>query len=193
MIGNIKSKNEGILLWQGFHSTPIMYNFTNKKQMKEILEKISSYNIFNFLFPGIVFVLLTREITDYDFIPESELLGLFLYYFVGLVISRVGSLIIEPLMKVIAFVKFTEYDDYISASKKDDNIKLLSEVNNMYRTIISMFFLVLLLKAYEWFESSLGFTKEGSLLFLIVFLLILFGFSYRKQTKFIAKRVYAQK
>ena len=39
--------------------------------MKEIIEKISSYNIFNYLLPGIIFVCISKEFTDYSFIQDQ--------------------------------------------------------------------------------------------------------------------------
>ena len=122
--------------------------------MKELIDKISSYNLFNYLFPGVLYVLISKEITVYDMVQENIILGVFFYYFIGLVVSRVGSLIIEPLMKKIKLVKFVDYQDFISASKHDNKIKLFSEINNMYRTLISLFVLVLLTKIYEMISSN---------------------------------------
>jgi hypothetical protein len=159
--------------------------------MKELLDKISSYNIFNYLLPGIIFVVLADEITHYSFMQQDIVIGAFLYYFIGLVISRFGSLVIEPLLKRLSFLKFADYKDFIAASKKDEKLDVLSEVNNMYRTLISLFILLLLLKLYENIEIRSYFLKEWGVLILIVILLITFLFSYRKQTSYITKRVNA--
>ena len=40
---------------------------TNIK-MKDIIDKISSYNIFNYLFPGVLFVIIAKRLTDYNFV-----------------------------------------------------------------------------------------------------------------------------
>ena len=87
--------------------------------MKDILSKISSYNLFNYLLPGIVFSVLAERITTYKIIQTDIIVGLFLYYFCGLVISRIGSLIIEPAMKRVSFIKFAPYKDYVRVSAKD--------------------------------------------------------------------------
>ena len=50
--------------------------------MEEILEKISSYNLFNYLLPGILFAVISKEITTYSFLHENIIIGLFLYYFI---------------------------------------------------------------------------------------------------------------
>lgn len=157
--------------------------------MKDIIDKISSYNIFNYLFPGVLFVVIAKYLTDYNFIQEDNLLGAFLYYFIGMVISRFGSVIIEPFLKKINFLKFREYKKYVSASKKDTKIELLSEVNNTYRTLNSMMVLLLLLKLYKTLSTKYGFDTSVSLITLTILIFILFIFSYRKQTNYITKRI----
>ena len=157
--------------------------------MKEFLDKLSSYNLFNYLFPGIVFVVICDKTTSFSFLQDDIVTGLFVYYFSGLVISRFGSLVLEPILKCISFVKFAAYGDFLSASKADSRIELLSEQNNMYRTIISLFVLVLLLKLYECIETLWPWLKSADPIVMIVLLLILFSFSYRKQTNYITKRI----
>lgn len=157
--------------------------------MKDLIDKISSYNIFNYLFPGVLFVVIAKYLTDFNFIQEDNLLGAFLYYFIGMVISRFGSIIIEPFLKNIKFLKFREYKRYISASKKDAKIELLSEVNNTYRTLNSTMILLLLLKVYNILLIKFQFDISVSLVSLTILIFILFIFSYRKQTNYITKRI----
>jgi hypothetical protein len=157
--------------------------------MKDLLDKISSYNLFNYLFPGIIFVVISSKITEYSFLQENLILGAFVYYFIGLVISRFGSLLIEPTLTNISFLKFAGYKDFISASKDDPKIELLSEVNNMYRTLCSLFVVLLLFKLYVMLELKLPGLKPYNLYILLVVLLITFLFSYRKQTSFIKERI----
>jgi hypothetical protein len=157
--------------------------------MKDIIDKISSYNIFNYLFPGVLFVIIAKYLTDFNFIQKDNLEGAFLYYFIGMVISRLGSVIIEPFLNKIKFLKFREYKRYVNASKKDPKIELLSEVNNTYRTLNSMMILLLLLKIYNIFSIKFEFDISVSLVVLTILILILFIFSYRKQTNFITKRI----
>ena len=157
--------------------------------MKEIIDKISSYNLFNYLFPGVIFVILLKEITKYNLIQENNFIGSFLYYFIGLVISRFGSLIVGNLLRKLTFIKFADYSEYVIATDKDNKIELFSEVNNMYRTIISMLTILLFAKLWESINECLKLTNGTSLSLLIISLLILFIFSYKKQTGFVVKRV----
>jgi hypothetical protein len=157
--------------------------------MKELIDKISSYNLFNYLLPGILFVCISKEFTDYNFIQDNEFIGGFLYYFIGMVISRFGSLFIEPTLKKISFLKFADYKNFVSASKKDEKIELFSEVNNTYRTITAMFVILLLIKLYNHFQVRWDIPQNETTLILVVLILLMFLFSYRKQTNYITKRI----
>lgn len=157
--------------------------------VKDILDKISSYNLFNYLLPGILFVFIAKEAIGYNLIQENNLIGAFLYYFIGMVISRFGSLFIEPLLKKIKFLKFSDYKNFVKASKKDTKIELLSEVNNTYRTILSMLILIALSKSYLYFKNVWNISHNTTIFFTITFVLLLFLFSYRKQTNYITKRI----
>jgi hypothetical protein len=157
--------------------------------MKELLDKLSSYNIFNYLFPGILFVIILNKVSSFNLIQEDILLGAFLYYFIGLIISRVGSLFVEPFLRLIKFLKFAEYNDFVKASKDDTKIVLFSEINNMYRTLCSLFLLISISKIYEKYLMEIPFFKDYSNILIIIVLLILFLFSYQKQTNFIRKRI----
>lgn len=159
--------------------------------MKEIIDKISSYDLFNNLLPGVIFVLFLREITDYNLIQENLLIGVGLYYFIGLVISRFGSLVIEETLKhkKIKFLKKADYKDYILACDIDYKIDLFSEVNNMYRNLLSAFCLLVLSKIHQLVSTYFEIPNDISLVILLASLIILFAFSYRKQTQVIVERV----
>lgn len=157
--------------------------------MQDIINKISSYNFFNNLLPGILFVVVANGTTSYSFIQKDIIIGFFVYYFIGLVISRFGSLIIEPILKKISFLKFAGYEDFISASKKDSQIYIFSEVNNMYRTFCSTFVLLILLKIYNFISLKFIILERLDLYFLVILILLMFLFAYRKQTQYITKRI----
>jgi len=157
--------------------------------MSELIDKISSYHIFNYLLPGILLSIIVEKITIYSIIQENLIIGAFLYYFIGLVISRFGSLILEPFLKKIKYVKFAEYSEFIKASKNDSKIEILSETNNMYRTFSSLFVIIILIKLYEFIFLKFSISMNWNIYIFITILLIMFLWSYKKQTSYIAKRV----
>jgi|CoawatStandDraft_6_1074263.scaffolds.fasta_scaffold00003_44 hypothetical protein len=161
--------------------------------MDKIIDKISSYNIFNYVFPGVLYCIICDKYLNFPLIQESLVTGLFLYYFVGLIISRIGSLVLEPILISMKIVKFSDYSDYVRAEKEDEKIALLSEINNMYRTIVSLILFIAGTAAYivaleRWPEF-----RGVSIYLILTVLFILFLLSYRKQTAFITKRVSSNK
>ena len=157
--------------------------------MKELLDKISSYNIFNYLFPSVVFSILISNFSDLKITFDNLFIGAFAYYFIGMVVSRFGSIIVEPLLKWIKLVKFSDYKDFIEASAKDSKIELLSEINNMYRTLVSMFILFLLTLGFLKLADLWKFLENIQGVICLLLLAILFIFSYKKQTNYITKRI----
>ena len=158
--------------------------------MKEFLDKLSSYSIFNYLLPGTIFAGLSDKLTSYSLIQDNILIGLFLYYFIGLIISRIGSLTLEPLLKWIKVVKFADYNDYVKASKLDPKVELFSEQNNMYRTLCSLPIMLGFLKIYDGLiRNNLPGGAHMNDVILLMGLLALFLMSYRKQTKYVVQRI----
>jgi len=157
--------------------------------MNEIIKKISSYNLFNYLLPGVIFSVLVEKFTDYSLAQEDLLVGAFLYYFVGLVISRFGSILIEPLLKKVGLIKFADYKNFVKACKTDEKIETLSEQNNVYRTIISMLVFFLLVRFYNLLSVQCELLETYKEPIFLISLLALFLASYRKQTSYISSRV----
>lgn len=159
--------------------------------MQDFLKRISSYNLFNYLFPGVLFAVIGEKISPWSFVHENIIITLFFCYFYGTVISRIGSLIIDPVMKILRIIKEKDYKTYIIARQEDTMIQVLSEVNNTYRTIISL--ILSLLCLYGASECSKLYPCTYAFIYttLPIALLILFSFSYRKQNNYILKRITA--
>lgn len=161
--------------------------------MKELLDKLSSYNIFNYLFPGTLFAVIADLVTKFHFKQDDIITGAFLYYFYGLVISRIGSIIIEPILKKFNFIRYSDYNDFVNASKKDPKIDILLEASNTYRTLAATASAILFLMAIDGVEGKCQLIKEHSNSIALLALFLLFCYSFRKQTDYITKRVKASK
>jgi len=157
--------------------------------MNELISKLSSYNIFNYLLPGIVYVAVLSRITRYDLQQDNLLIGGFLYYFIGLVISRIGSLIIEPVLKKMKLVTFADYKSFVKASATDPRLEILSEANNTYRTLAALFILLILTKIFELAAEQWTAVSAGTPWLILLALFVLFVCAYRKQTLYIKKRI----
>ena len=157
--------------------------------MEKIIEKMDSYNIFNYLLPGAIFDYMFEILFHMKLVQGNIVENLFVYYFLGMILSRIGSIIIGPICKKIKWVKFADYVDFIKASEKDDMVKLLSEVNNTYRTLLSGGIVLIVFKIYFFIVEKLSISNDINKIIAIVFIVVLFALSYRKQTKYFANRV----
>ena len=150
--------------------------------MKELIAKISDYKLFNYIFPAICFVEILRRFTHINLInTDNEIyVNIVIYYLIGLIISRIGSLVLEPFFKLTGFINYSNYGEFIEASKIDPTIKILSEANNTYRTLCVSFLILFII---SFFHRNLVFSFTDLTLYVI------FSFSYRKQTRYIKGRI----
>lgn len=156
--------------------------------MNDLIAKISSYDIFINVIPGAIFIYFLKQAGIFTVEIDSLVGDLVLYYFTGLVISRIGSVLVEPLLRLVGFVKYGSYSDFIKASAKDPKILVLLEASNLYRTVIAL--MLVCAVAYNWdVLALLGLSSRAWILCGCAALTLLFLISFRKQSGFISKRV----
>ncbi|MCZ4289942.1 hypothetical protein [Hoeflea alexandrii] len=159
--------------------------------MSDILSKISSYNIINYMIPGGIFTYFSSYFFEGLIKTDETFLLIFFMYFIGMCISRIGSIILEPIFTITNFVKNEDYSDYINAYEKDKKIAELLETASLYRTLSSgfaIFSIVLITKNFADGSSILNSLSDNNIL-VSIFLFTLFSFSYRKQNYYISKRI----
>ena len=157
--------------------------------IKELVERLSSYNLFNYFFPGLIFVEILKETTDFNLYREDLLIGVFLYYFIGLVISRIGSIVIETLLLKMGFIKKINIPKLISLIQNNIKLELLYEVSNMYRTITSMFLILIVLKGYDIIKNQDFNYNNFCQISIGILLFVLFLFAFRKQNEYVSNCV----
>lgn len=161
--------------------------------MDGIVERLSSYDILNNLIPGAFFVMLCTWFDVFSLPVNNVTETLFVYYFFGLIISRIGSLIVEPICKKSKFVSYAPTAEYIHAAKLDPKIELLLETNNLYRTCTGMILTLIVCKVYIILSPCFEAKTDTTFWIVSVSLFLLFLFSYRKQTLHIYKRILCTK
>lgn len=154
-------------------------------------EKLSLYEYLNFVLIGLIFagccVLICKDTEMIKTIFEEikalslgiEVVITFilfgLIYEIGFIINRIGSIMIEPILKKLKLVYFI--DDYVLFNKRKKEYPIMNTLSREFalaRTQISMFLILLLISLIE-----------KQYLFTIVFalLIILFTLSMRKHSK----------
>lgn len=153
--------------------------------MSELIEKISAYDLLNSLIPGGILVYFMGPLGYFDISNTNIFFLCILAYVLGVVGSRVGSIILEPL--AIKFRKIQHnYDSYVLTQKNDEKLTALTAVSNMYRSLAGSLLVLGLLSLgalvpeiyYCWLFVAYG-----------VMCFILFIASWIKQERYIAKRI----
>jgi len=157
--------------------------------MKEVIEKLDSYQILTNLVPGIFFGMGLRFLFDIQLPTEGIVEDAVVYYFMGLVVSRFGSIVIEPCLRSLHLIKFVSYSEFVNAERKDTKITVLLTASNYARSLLTyilLFLIIWLLKGLMFQWKWLGEHWEQIFLLALAFL---FFASYKKQTNYIYKRV----
>ena len=156
---------------------------------KNIFEKLSSYQLFNFFYPGAIFIFLLKY-SGFNFVDELPVGFLLLIsHFLGLTFSRIGSLVIEDLMIKIELIHKLNYENYVKAEKVDSKVQLLLEITNMYRTLSAMFLVQTIVVLVIRFLHINNMSSHCCLALVYFLLFVLFALAFKKQYKYIEERV----
>lgn len=166
----------------------------------KLIDKVSSYQLFNYLFPGIIYIEGIEHTTRIEYPNENIAIRFFIYYIAGMIISRIGSVFIEPIFKKLCWVVYASYGNFLKAlngsedgaTKPDPKLDVLVAENNTYRTLITTFTMMLIVYSFAQFEWFYEFNGTGwSMFAYLVLLILLFVLSFRKQTSFVRQRTHS--
>ena len=153
--------------------------------------KIPFYNLVNMLLTGIVFIggislflpELVMDIINNPIISRTDtcteltkIIFIFAFaYETGLIINRIGSILIEPLLKKLKFIPFN--DNYVKFNIKQKKYPIMHTLSREYalsRTRITMFILLTIISLFS--------IHKLFAILLVIVTLIYFA-SYRKHAK----------
>lgn len=162
--------------------------------MEKIISSIPVYNLLTNLIPGTILAALLKfcvEDCDLFLLTNNIWLLAVILYFLGVVNSRISSLIIVPLLRKIKLISGVDHAEFTKAELKDSTGKLtqLSRMGTEYRSYVSVFLITIVVKLIFLWPMAKVFVAEYSCVILLIFCLILFLFSYKKQVVYISSRV----
>lgn len=103
--------------------------------MENLINSISKYQLAINLIPGYIFAILLQQYAHIVLLEGDVLQDVFVSYFVGLIIGRVGSIIVEGLMCIFdgTYISAPGYDRKIKAERIDPKIEILDRQCTIYR------------------------------------------------------------
>lgn len=159
--------------------------------MNNVIEKLGSYQIVTNLLPGAFFGLALKFFFELSLPTENIGEEILVYYFIGFIINRIGSLIVKPILEKMKFIQEAPYPDYLKAVKVDAKLDILSETNNYFRSTLTCFIFLPIAGLMRMLIVNISWIDKGWKIFAMAFLIVLFLFSYRKQTDIVKRRTEA--
>lgn len=157
--------------------------------MESILQNISEYRLLNNLIPGGFFVGVLSWAAGWASSEVNFIFIIAISYVAGVILSRLGSLVVEPVAKKVFKVDFASYEDYCQAEKRYPKLASMNTENNIFRTFVVMS-ACLLLGAPIIGLFGMGDGRALSLLVIASALSVaIFMLAYIKQTNYIVSRI----
>ena len=146
--------------------------------INSLFNKLSAYQLLSLMLPGASLLGTLKFIFTID-IKVNENIWWFLLasYVVGIILSRIGSLLIEEVFKKMGFIKGYNVGNYIAKRKEDDMVETLLSFANLYRSFCALSILMIIVTMVKGY----GFCDYWHYFLLEVLLLLLFAFSFYKQ------------
>ena len=160
--------------------------------INSFLARVSKYEWLNRLLPGVFFVLMARVLECPMFSPQNWIESLGAYILWGELSSRIGAVVVEPLLRFANIVKFAEYDDYQDYQKSNKEYSDMLMTNaNFARTLCALGIILLamrtllLLPSYDHIACMAFGWKDLA----IIAWVVLFLFAYCRQVNFLVRRI----
>jgi hypothetical protein len=159
--------------------------------MESLLSKISAYHLISYALTGLIVT--SSYIVLHGISPNFGPAVTFgAVYLIGLLISRIGSVLMEWPLKKVGFIKYAAYPEFVEAEGIDSKISGLAEQSSFYRTLCCGFGLAAAFSALDGREPEIAEIPGTAETIGLALASLLFLFAYRKQSKFVVDRVATQ-
>jgi len=153
------------------------------------IEKLDTYNIITNLLPGAFFFITFKVLFETLLWSDGLVEIAVLCYFIGLIIGRIGSLVIPYCFDKWRWVEHASREDYVRAVNLDSKIATLSEVRSYYRALLAcslVLFISWIVQTVHlvWNCNSLNWRGLAT-----IPLVFLFALAFRKQNYTVSSRV----
>lgn len=159
-----------------------------KDAIVQLLDKISPYQVFCNFLPGFLVVNGFCYLSSVALCTHNFFETCIIYYFFGVVVSRIGSVVIEAIFRRFKWIEYAPYNDYLTSLAKDSSLADLSRESNMYRSLLTGSVIVLVIHVANRLYPINWCSGKCFAAFLAV-LVLLFSLAWIKQVRYIKKRI----
>lgn len=156
-----------------------------------MFDKLDAYNLVANLVPGAA---LTYALHFSEFpTPSPDDIGAFLLvaFVAGVTANRLGSLILDPLLRKLRFLKLKDYRSFLIREKDDQKLDALVANSGLYRTFFTAgaIYLIALMSS----SATAYLTRQGLITAFVIGGMVVFLFAFKKEDGYIHSRIEAAK
>jgi hypothetical protein len=158
-----------------------------------MFEKLDAYDVVANLVPGAA---LTYALHFSKFptpAPADWAAFLLVAFVAGVTTNRLGSLVLDPVLRRLKFLNPKDYDSFVASERADKKLETLVANHGLYRTFFTagLIYLILVVGSH-WFPSVASSNQLAFTLFVIGGMIV-FLFAFRKEDGYIHTRIEAAK
>ena len=159
--------------------------------MENLVNSISKYQLAINLIPGYIFAILLQRYAHIVLLEGDVLQDAFVSYFFGLIIGRIGSIVVEKLMDRYnkTYKHAPKYDGKIKAERIDPKIEILDRQCTIYRNCCAGCCCVIIGIFINCLFGDGSFSSSGKYILIFLVLTILLVKAMDKQCTYVNKRI----
>ena len=158
-----------------------------------MFEKLDAYDLVANLVPGAA---LTYALHFSKFptpAPNDWAAFLLVAFVAGVTTNRLGSLVLDPVLRRVRFLNQKDYELFVVSEKADRKLETLVANHGLYRTFFTAGLLYLVLLAISsWFPAIASADQVIFVLFVLAGMVV-FLFAFQKEDGYIQARIKAAK
>ena len=156
-----------------------------------MFDKLDAYNLIANLVPGAALVY-ALHFSKFP-VPDPEKIGAFLLtaFVVGVATNRLGSLVLDPVLRRVGFLHKKDYQAFLGSEKQDARLETLVANSGLYRTFVTAGLVYLTLLATNCVFAAIGIKPNIVFILVAVLGMVIFLFAFRKEDDYIRTRMNA--
>lgn len=156
-----------------------------------MFDKLDAYNLIANLVPGAALVY-ALHFSGFP-APNPEKIGAFLLtaFVVGVATNRLGSLVLDPILRRVGFLHQKDYQAFLGPEKDDAKLETLVANSGLYRTFVTAGLVYLILLAINWMLEAIGIETNSVFIPFVALGMVIFLFAFQKEDDYIRTRMNA--
>lgn len=157
--------------------------------MNDFIFLLSNLRVVSSIVPGAILCIYINDFLKINILRHETIVNIFIFYAVGVIIGRIGSIVIEPLFESFGIIDKENYPNFIDAEIKNPKVSTIDEISRFYRSMATLMMLIIVGILFEYPMNLYPLTYVLGGHIVSVLILILMIKSYSKQSEYTANRI----